>query len=279
LLTLPAAWRRLPGKRASGDEDAQGGQARAPRALDPVGIALLGAAVIVLLIPLVEAQQWSGWAKWLMIPGALILLVGFAAWEWRQREPAVDLRLFTRESFSFGTALALCYFAGFTALFFAFTLYLQNGLGRSALIAGLASTPFAVGSAVAAAVGGRLVESAGRTRVAIGLAGVAIGLGGTPIAVHAVGGTDVGWYTAAPLLLAGLGSGLIIAPNQTIALSEVPVREASTATRAASRKRGGSCAGCAGRTRTSTPRRTRYARSHSGAPATANCSPRRYAPL
>ena len=34
---------------------------------------------------------------------------------------------------------------------------------------------------------------------------------------------------AAPLLLAGLGSGLVIAPNQTLTLSEVPVGNAGSA--------------------------------------------------
>ncbi|HWG26154.1 MFS transporter [Actinospica sp.] len=225
LLALPAARRLLPGPGEADEDDAHD----VPRALDPVGVSLLGGAVVLLLVPLVEAQQWSGWQKWLLVPGAVALLIAFTAWERRRRDPAVNLTLFARRSFSLGTTLALCYFAGFTAVFFIFTLYLQNGLGRSALIAGLAITPFAVGSAIAAAVGGRLVERAGRTLVAYGLAAVAAGFGGTLVAAHTVHGPGVGWTTAAPLLLAGTGSGLVIAPNQTITLSEVPVREASTA--------------------------------------------------
>jgi hypothetical protein len=65
--------------------------------------------------------------------------------------------------------------------------------------------------------------------VACGIAAVAVGLVGALIAVREVSGPGVAWATAAPLLLAGAGSGLVIAPNQTITLSEVPVREASTA--------------------------------------------------
>jgi MFS family permease len=238
VLALPAARRYLPGPGEHGDEDdeaaAGNGNAparpvQAPRGLDPVGVGLLGCAVVMLLAPLVEAQQWPGAGKWLLIPVSLLLLTAFVLWERRQPDPAVDLRLFTRQSFSLGTALALCYFAGFTALFFTFTLFLQNGLGRSALIAGLAITPFAAGSAVAAALGGRLVARAGRALVACGIVAVLAGLGGTLLATHLVIGPGVAWATAVPLLAAGLGSGLVIAPNQTITLSEVPVTEASTA--------------------------------------------------
>lgn len=226
LLTLPAARRFLPGRDERADAAKDG---PAPRGLDPVGIGLLGCAVILLLIPLVEAQEWSGAEKWLLIPAGLVLLTAFVFWERRQADPAVDLALFTRQSFSLGTALALCYFAGFTALFFIFTLFLQNGLGRSALIAGLAITPFAAGSAVSAAIGGRLVARTGRRLVAGGIVAVLIGLGAALLAAHLVDDPDVAWATAGPLLVAGLGSGLVIAPNQTITLSEVPVREASTA--------------------------------------------------
>ena len=64
-----------------------------------------------------------------------------------------------------GTTLALIYFAGFTGIFFVLTLFFQTGLGYSALLAGLAVTPFAAGSAVTAAVGGRFVTRTGRVMV------------------------------------------------------------------------------------------------------------------
>jgi len=125
--------------------------------------------------------------------------------------------------------LSLVYFAGFTAVFFILTLYLQNGEGYSALEAGLSIMPFAVGSAVAAAVGGRVVTRIGRPLVAAGLLMVVIGLLGTALAVHLESGPPVGWATVAPLLFAGIGSGLVISPNQTLTLSEVPVARAGSA--------------------------------------------------
>ena len=37
------------------------------------------------------------------------------------------------------------------------------------------------------------------------------------------------WWTAVPLLLAGIGSGLVISPNQTLTLANVPVQRAGSA--------------------------------------------------
>ncbi|MGC5345258.1 MFS transporter [Streptomyces sp. AM 4-1-1] len=203
------------------------------RDLDPVGVLLLGTGVLALLLPFVQAQQWKGNGKWLLVLLAAALLTAFVAWETRcggrGTQPVLNMSLFRVRSYWLGCLLILLYFAGFTSIFFITTLYLQSGLHYTALQAGLAITPFAVGSGAAAGVGGRLVGRFGRPLVAIGLVMVAVGLAGTALAVHLVAGRGVGWAMAAPLLVAGLGSGLVIAPNQTLTLSEVPVPSAGSA--------------------------------------------------
>jgi EmrB/QacA subfamily drug resistance transporter len=226
LALLPVAYRLLPGPPA----DEGGGRKRSD--LDPVGVLLLGIGTVALLLPFVQEEQWSGPLKWVLVPVALLILAGFIGWERRyarHREPLVDLALFREPSYGLGVLLSLLYFAGFTSIFFILTLYLQNGLHYSALEAGLSIMPFALGSGVAAAVGGRVVTRIGRPLVAGGLVTVVVGLLGTALAVHLDAGRSVGWATAAPLLLAGLGSGLVIAPNQTLTLSEVPVARAGSA--------------------------------------------------
>ncbi|MFI7026620.1 MFS transporter [Micromonospora sp. NPDC049900] len=198
---------------------------------DPIGVVLLGVGVTLVLLPLVQREQWHGPAKWLLLPAGLVALVGFVLWERRyarQGPPLFDVRLFTRQSYALGSLIALVYFGGFTAIFFIFTLYLQNGRGYSALVAGLAITPFALGSAVASAVGGRIVNRYGRPLVAVGLLAVVVGLGLVALAIELAPYAPVPWVTAAPLLLAGLGSGLVIAPNQTLTLSQVPVPQAGS---------------------------------------------------
>ncbi|SEM60296.1 MFS transporter [Nonomuraea pusilla] len=211
---LPLARRFLP---------AQQQEAGRRESVDPVGVLLLGVGVAALLLPFIQQHQWPGNAKWLLVPAAFAVLGGFVLWERSyRREPVVDLALFRKRSYSLGSAIALFYFAGFTGIFFIFTLYLQSGEGYSPLLAGLSITPFALGSAVASVAGGRLVWRAGRRLVAVGLAAVIAGLAATIGATTLVPGHGVGAATALPLLVAGIGSGLVISPNQAITLSEVP---------------------------------------------------------
>ena len=200
---------------------------------DPLGVLLLGVGVVAVMLPLVQEQQWKGSAKWLLLIVAAVFLAAFVLWERRQgqrdQQQLVDLTLFRLRSYSLGCIIGLVYFAGFTTIFFIYTLYVQQGLGYSALAAGLAVTPFAVGSAVSARIGGALVGRFGRSLVAAGLLMVVVGMVGAVVASVYVPGHGVGWAAAFPLLIAGLGSGFVISPNITLTLDEVPVKRAGIA--------------------------------------------------
>jgi EmrB/QacA subfamily drug resistance transporter len=230
LVAMVFAWRLLPSRDPS-ERGAAGRKSQ--HDLDPVGVLLLGAGAVVLLLPFVQEQTWAGYGKWLLVPLAVALLVAFVLWDMaysrRGREPLVDFTLFGRRSYSFGISMISLYFAGFTPLFFIFTLYLQSGEAYSPLLAGLAITPFAIGSAVGAALGGRVVNRLGRRLITAGLVLVALGLAGSLLAVHLEPAHDTGWATLLPLLVAGFGNGIVISPNQTLTLSEVPVERAGTA--------------------------------------------------
>ncbi|KJS52041.1 hypothetical protein VM98_33810, partial [Streptomyces rubellomurinus subsp. indigoferus] len=126
-------------------------------------------------------------ARWLLLPLAAVLLAAVVGCERAYgpgREPLVCRALFAVRPYAAGGLLSLVSFAGFTALFVIFPLYLQPGQHYSALKAGLAITPFAVGSGVAAAVGGRLVGRLGRRLVVLGLVMVLLGLLGSALAVQ-----------------------------------------------------------------------------------------------
>jgi EmrB/QacA subfamily drug resistance transporter len=225
LLVLPFSLRLLP----SATDSERGAKSD----LDPAGVLLLGAGIVVLLLPFVQEQQWKGSGKWLLVPVALVLLVAFLAWEVRYRrrgkDPLVDLSLFAERSFSFGSSMITVYFAGFTSLFFVLTLMLQFGRGYSALLAGLTTLPFALASGVAAGIAGRVVHRFGRTLVIAGLVLATLGFIGVIVAVALAPDHAVGWALVLPLIAGGAGSGLVISPNQTLTLAEVPVHRGGTA--------------------------------------------------
>ncbi|MDN5913890.1 MAG: MFS transporter [Pseudonocardia sp.] len=200
--------------------------------LDVVGSVLLGGAVVTLMLPLVFAEQGPASVPWWLFGVCALFLAGFVAWERRairtHGQPLVDFAMLRIRSYAFGSALIVLYFAGFTSIFFVLSIYFQQGKGYSALATGLVGTPFAVGSGAASAVGGRLVPRFGRPLVVWGLVLVIVGLTAT-VVVLLLDPAHVGWFTAAPLLVAGVGSGLVIAPNQTLTLSEIPPAEGGTA--------------------------------------------------
>jgi EmrB/QacA subfamily drug resistance transporter len=202
--------------------------------IDVIGALLLGGAVFSLLLPLAQAES-GGIAGlwWLFVVGAALAGL-FAGWErWvvrRDGEPLLDLRLLTRiRGYATGTALGTVYFLGFSGVWLVFALFLQVGLDYTPLHSGLSVTAFALGSAVSAAVGGRLVARLGRRLTVIGLCAVLVGFGATIAVVLLVPAAELTWALAPTLLVAGIGGGMVISPNITLTLREVPVRMAGSA--------------------------------------------------
>jgi EmrB/QacA subfamily drug resistance transporter len=202
--------------------------------IDVVGGLLLGGAVLAVLLPLAQAES-GGIARlwWLFVVGAALVAV-FTVWERRVLarggDPLLDPRLLTStRGFATGAALGTVYFLGFSGIWLVFAVFLQSGLGYTPLQSGLSVTAFALGSAVSAAVGGRLVERFGRRLTVIGLAGVLTGLVVTIAVVLLVPAGALMWAMGPSLLIAGIGGGLVISPNITLTLREVPVRMAGSA--------------------------------------------------
>ena len=201
--------------------------------LDPFGSVLLGIGVVSILLPLVEQRNWSAGLRYPLYGVAAVFLVAFVLWERRVvrrgRAPVVDLRLFSLDSFSFGSVTALLYFGAFTSIFFVLTVYLQEGNGYSAWQAGLTVTAFAAATIPGSRLSGRLGPKHPVGLVAGGSVLFAVGLISAIVAVRLGGGANVGWLLAAPLAVAGFGNGLVLPANQTRAVSQVPVAEGSSA--------------------------------------------------
>lgn len=193
--------------------------------LDPIGTVLIGAAALLLMVPLLQDSA-SGRSWWLMGPGAALIVV-FVAWERRfaarGRQPVMDLALFRQRSYTLGMTISTSYFGGYSALFIILTLTLQQGLHYSPLAAGLTQLPFAVGETVAAAIGGRMVNRFGRVVPAVGVACTMAGVGAAGVLGTWTYSIPYGWVIAPALLVGGIGAGLTISPNQALTLAQVPV--------------------------------------------------------
>ncbi len=200
---------------------------------DPVGVALLGAGVLGILLPVVETGRGGAGVPWWVAVVGLAFLGAFFGWERsytrRGRSPLVDLALFRVPGYASGAAVGTIYFAGFTGIFFVLTIFFQERLGYTPLLAGLAVTPFAAGSAVTSAIGGRLVSRFERSLVTGGLVIVLVGIIAVDVVLATVHDSSLGWWLAGPLLVAGIGSGLVISPNITLTVAKVPVERAGTA--------------------------------------------------
>ncbi|HEX8932641.1 MAG TPA: MFS transporter, partial [Pseudonocardiaceae bacterium] len=149
LIALVAAWRLVPSRpRRGGPVTSE---------IDVVGALLLGSGVLCLLLPLVLIEDGGLRRLWWLFALAPVLIALFLRWEQRmvrrERPPLLDTRLLSSTpGYAAGAAVGLLYFVGFSGIWLVFALYFQRGLGYTPLQSGLAVTPFALGSAVSAAV-------------------------------------------------------------------------------------------------------------------------------
>jgi MFS family permease len=203
--------------------------------LDLFGVLLLGIATFSLLFPFVLTTGGPGdsplrWLWLLVAAGAgLAFVLWERAYERRGRSPVVHFALFRTSSYRNGLLLATAYFGALPAVFLLSTLYLQEGLGLEPVFAGLVSIPFALTSAVTAFVGGRLVSRYGRALVVFGLVFVIIGFTLDLVLAITLPPELAPYGMGAALLVAGIGGGFVISPNQTLTLAEIPVEEGGVA--------------------------------------------------
>ena len=138
-----------------------------PPKLDPVGVGLISAALLLLLYPLVEGRQ-LGWPAWTFISmaAAAPVLAGFIGYERmktrRDGSPLVPLSLFRDRGFSAGMAVTLTFFLGIASFALVLTLFLQLGLGFTPLHAGLTFLPFSIGVLLSSGAAARLAPRFGR---------------------------------------------------------------------------------------------------------------------
>ena len=223
VVALVAAFLELPDSRAPDK----------PR-LDVLGAVLVSAGLFLLVYPLTEGRE-KGWPLWiyLMLAASVPCLVAFTLLQRsktvRNANPLLLMTLFANQSFRAGLLLSLVFFAGIPAFFFTFSLYLQVGLGFSALHSGLTTFPFAIGSAFASARSDGLAKKLGTRVLTLGAGLLTASMVGAIVVLH-LAGTDLhAWEIAPMLLVAGLGLGCFLAPLTNLVLAGIKGREAGSA--------------------------------------------------
>jgi EmrB/QacA subfamily drug resistance transporter len=211
-------------------------ESKAPQALRPdlVGVGIVTSGLLLLVYPLVQGRE-LGWPLWtfLSMAAAVPVLALFAAYERRKKaadgSPLVDMALFRQRAFVAGLLVAGIFFMGIPAFFLTFSLWLQIGLGFTALHAGLTGAPFAVGSALASAASIRLAPRLGRRILSIGSLLLVVGMCGVIWTVDRYGGDVHSWQLLPALFVCGLGLGCVVAPLVNVVLAGIKGQDAGAA--------------------------------------------------
>jgi MFS family permease len=203
-----------------------------PRGLDLPGLLALSAAVFLLVVPLVLGHQehWPLWG-WLMLGASLVATAAFVQFERRLSRrgghPLIRGRVLRSPGLAVAAGSMLLVMAGVAGFMFSFTLYLQGGLGQSALRVGLTFAPMAAGFGVAGLYWRKLPQSWHHFLPAIGL--ILCSAGYAVLGATVSSGDDV--PPALELMLVGMGllAGCAYGQLFASALSRVRVQDAADA--------------------------------------------------
>ncbi|MEU4263294.1 MFS transporter [Streptomyces argenteolus] len=212
-------------------------ESKAPKALrlDLAGVFLVTLGLLMLLYPLTRGRE-LGWPLWgyASMAASLLVFAALIAYE-RQKasrdgSPLIELSLFRVKSFAAGIAVQLAFGLGLGIFFLVWTLYMQMGLGWSALRAGTTGIPFSISVSVAAGISvQKLVPRFGRKVLQSGallmIAGLLVYIG----EAERYGLAITSWQMIVPLVIMGAGMGLIVAPLTDAVLSGVPKEHSGSA--------------------------------------------------
>ncbi|UQI43229.1 MFS transporter [Streptomyces sp. HU2014] len=212
-------------------------ESKAPKALklDLVGMVLASVALLMLLYPLTQGREHD-WPLWgfVSMAGSLPMFVAFVAYERHKTRkdgsPLVELSLFKVKSFAGGVGVQLAFGVTTGIFFMVWTMYMQIGLGWSALRAGLTGIPFSVAVSTAAGMSvQKLVPRFGRKVLQAGALVMAAGVLIYIWEADHYGADIASWQMALPLIVMGAGMGLVVSPITDAILSEVPREHAGSA--------------------------------------------------
>jgi DHA2 family multidrug resistance protein len=200
------------------------------RRMDWLGFAALSLGIAAMQVVLDRGQQEDWFDSIEIRVAALATLLGFGGFLWhslRTRGPQLfDLNVFRDRNFAVACLIMGAMGIGMFGGMLLQPLFLENLLAYSALAAGLALVPRGVGTFLTMSLAGRLLSRINAKWLV--LPGVLLSLAGSYLMTRYNGA--VGWeQMVVPLLMQGMGMGLIFVPLSTLAFSTIAPGRASEA--------------------------------------------------
>ena len=172
-------------------------------------------------------SHWGDAQVLASLTASVVLLVSFVLIEMRSSHPLLPMRVLADRNRAGAYLIMLCVATGLFGLFFFLTLFIQTVLGYSAIRAGIAYLPFAVGVVIASALASPLVARIGPRPLI--LAGSAMVAGGmfwfSRLTEHA------GYFShlLGPQLVSSFGLGFVFVPMALVALHNVAEQDSGVA--------------------------------------------------
>jgi predicted MFS family arabinose efflux permease len=194
---------------------------------------LLTAALLADIVPLVLGRQAGRpWWFWASLVAAAILFPLFFVYQNRLKtrggSPLVDPALWRERAFAAGLSAQTAFFLGQSSYFLFLALFLQKGMGMTALQAGGAFGILGAGYLVTSWLAPRVAAVWGRQTVALGGALRVVGL--SLQAAGVVWGGDAAFAVVlAGMLIDGAGQGFGLAPLTSLILQRIPPAEIGAA--------------------------------------------------
>ncbi|PZF71035.1 MFS transporter [Taibaiella soli] len=198
---------------------------------DYSGIAILTLGLFCLIYPLIQGRE-AGWPLWSV--GLIVLSFGiFSFFIYNQKRklarnenPLIDVRLFRIKDFNIGLLAVLFHFMLHTAYLLLSAVYLQNGLGVSALDCGLYFIVPGLLFVASSVLASRLIVRFGKRVLQVGVVILAIAFY-TQMMLWKPGANA--WLIVSLMGVWGLGNGLVLPSLLNLALKNVPAQYAGAA--------------------------------------------------
>jgi len=221
-----------PSSGVAGSETGGSGSRRGR--LDLPGAVLAGVAMFGLVFPLAQGHA-LGWPAWLfgMFGASVLVLAGFAAHQVRRhrsgRAPLVEPSVFRRAAYRAGLVFSIVFIGSLGGIVMIFNVFLQNGLGFTPWHSAITTAPWAAGAFVGSAVGGIAMTKLGRKVLHAGLVVEAAGLLAIYAVLRGAGGGVSTVDLLAPMVVGGIGMGMVFVPLFDIVMAGVRPQEMGSA--------------------------------------------------